>query len=93
MDALNRGEGMGYAYMDASTELAKEIPTEDLDSVMCYEIRAELMLATHIQPCSKIVNEVVWWTSAGYAPERAKDYADAINKKAEVAGRAERYRS
>lgn len=76
--ALSRGEGVEYAYMDAVVELAKEIPAEDTNSVMCYEIRPEFMLATHIQPCYKIVNEVEWWSSAGYAPERAVDYANAL---------------
>ena len=75
---LSRGEGVEYAYMDAASQLAKEIPVEDADSVMGYELRAEFMLATHIQPCYKIVNEVEWWSSAGYAPERAVDYANAL---------------
>lgn len=76
--ALSRGEGVEYAYMDAAVELAKKIPAEETDSVMGYEIRPEFMLATHIQPCYKIVNEVEWWSSAGYAPERAVDYANAL---------------
>lgn len=78
INALNRGEDADYAYMAASLELAEEIPENEKNSVMTYEIRPGFMLATHIQPCYKIVNEVEWWTSAGYAPERAEGYADAL---------------